>query len=134
MKEFTSCKTLKNIRHTANNESGIILPYVLTLMMFASSYILMTWQEEQERLRHIQLINKQESTQNLIQISLHEFSLVLDTLDLNKEEQELIFNYNTGKVNVSYYLLTNNTLRIELEVFLKDTNQEPYKHTTVWNV
>ncbi|WP_279401497.1 hypothetical protein [Piscibacillus salipiscarius] len=103
-------------------------------MMFASSYILMTWQEEQERLRHIQLINKQESTQNLIQISLHEFSLVLDTLDLNKEEQELIFNYNTGKVNVSYYLLTNNTLRIELEVFLKDTNQEPYKHTTVWNV
>ncbi|MFD2637434.1 hypothetical protein ACFSW4_00905 [Piscibacillus salipiscarius] len=94
----------------------------------------MTWQEEQERLRHIQLINKQESTQNLIQISLHEFSLVLDTLDLNKEEQELIFNYNTGKVNVSYYLLTNNTLRIELEVFLKDTNQEPYKHTTVWNV
>ncbi|WP_054752960.1 hypothetical protein [Piscibacillus salipiscarius] len=85
-------------------------------------------------MRHIQLINKQESTQNLIQISLHEFSLVLDTLDLNKEEQELIFNYNTGKVNVSYYLLTNNTLRIELEVFLKDTNQEPYKHTTVWNV
>ncbi|MGP4072475.1 hypothetical protein ACTWQB_07950 [Piscibacillus sp. B03] len=103
-------------------------------MLVVSSFILLSWQNEKDQLKHIQLLNDQETIQNLIQIALHEFSYTLDTLEPSDVKQSLKFDYMTGSVVINYNLSSQSKLRLELIVKLADHEEPSYTHVTHWNV
>ncbi|WP_143484587.1 hypothetical protein [Halalkalibacillus sediminis] len=61
-------------------------------------------------------INAQDSIQNLIQISLYEFELELNTMNLNYEKQFKSYEYANGNVTIGFYLLDDELLKLELNV------------------
>ncbi|WP_175615349.1 hypothetical protein [Piscibacillus halophilus] len=94
----------------------------------------MVWHTENEHLEHIQLNNQQQTIQNLIETSLHEFYYSLDTLDIQYDEQSINFEYETGVATIYYSLNDEHTLKLKVTIQLSEEPNQIFEHHTHWNV
>lgn len=110
------------IRKNIQNEKGIILPFLLTLLIFISIFITTTLQQIHLYKQYDELMTSFNEVQNLMTIAIDDFSRIKNDLEITDTRKHLTFRYELGDVEIDYFLNSQRKIQLYLKI-ITNTNQ-----------